>query len=102
MVIIVLGYVWQTGTRQDAKDDHRDKAFIAAMASRDREWRDFMNIERTRQADGLANLTRELSTLVLLSQATNSLITQHDTWERQEIERRLPMKPATGPLTPKT
>lgn len=86
--------------RQNERDQRRDDSFISAMANRDKEWRDFMSVERTRQAEGLANLAHEITPLVALAAATNQLISMHDKWEREELERRLPMRPATGPLHP--
>lgn len=86
MVVIVLGYLWQAGKRQDAKDERRDSMFINAMANRDKEWREFMNVERKRQSESTASLAHEIGALASIVSATNSLLVQHDAWERLRLE----------------
>lgn len=109
MVVIVLGYIWQRGKLQDARDEHRDtmfinssisrdKQFLDAISERDKEWREYMGIDRVRQAEGLARLTHEITLLAQLVSTGNQLLTTHDKWEREELDRRLPLKPKTGPF----
>lgn len=104
--------------KQDAKDERRDKLyldaaalrnseFISSIERRDANWRDFMALQQTQRTESwsvvsvklgdLASLIVSLSTLV---RDTNVLIAQHDNWERRELAIRMPVKPATGPLTP--
>lgn len=97
--------IWWLDRREVAqsnKDARRDKTFLDAIDKQSADWRSFMDVERVRQAEGMSKLAHEMVNLAALVRDTNGLIVQHDAWERRELEIRMPVKPATGPLTPHT
>lgn len=73
---------------QSDKEARRDQTFLSAIAEQNKEWREFMNTERKRQAEGIANLTHEISNLAQLVTSTNSIVLQHDAWERANMDQR--------------
>jgi flagellar biosynthesis/type III secretory pathway M-ring protein FliF/YscJ len=85
--------------RQDKKDSARDEKFIAALADRDREWRDYMGADRVRQVEALTNLAKEVERTAALVSINNTLIVKHDEWERGHYEAaKLRRTGDTGPL----
>ncbi len=85
--------------RQDKKDAERDARFLAALAERDGDWRDYMGVERTRQSEGVALMAKELEHVATLTALNNTLIKEHDTWERAQAEAFKSRRSGdTGPL----
>ena len=60
------------------------------LEKRDRDWREFLVEERAHRGEDTARVADEIKELVKNTIATNTLITQHDSRERIELERRYP------------
>ena len=67
-------------TNKDARDD-----FLKEM-----------QVERQERHSDDITLNSKMDSLAALVASTNALITQHDTWERNELDRRLPLGNVKG------
>ncbi len=79
LVGVFMWFVLEINKRQAEERERRDK-----------EWRDFLIEERLRRGEASLRLAEEMKALAALVTASNTLIIQHDTWERIEIEKRFP------------
>ena len=61
-----------------------------SQTKRDGEWREFLKEERTRRSENTIRMVDEMKEIAKLVAATNTLVAQHDVWERIEIEKRFP------------
>ena len=100
-VVVFVVLMLRVLERQDRRDDKRDVLFLQAVREQREswqkvvsesggEWRDALKNFQDSHSASISRLAEEMKTLGLLASATNSLIVQHDTWERIELERRFP------------
>ena len=65
----------------------RDARLEVAQAKRDSEWMSFLREQRQENNATLLKVAEEVSGMSKLATITNSLIVQHDMWERENMRR---------------
>lgn len=73
---------------RDAREATRDAAYLNSLEKRDLEWQRFMERQEMSHAKAITRSVDEIEKLGHLVTATNTLIVQHDTWARNEADRR--------------
>lgn len=74
---------------RDAREVARDLAFLNSLEKRDTEWQRFMERQELSHAKAITRSVDEIEKLGHLVAATNTLIVQHDTWARNQVENTM-------------
>lgn len=75
-------------TARDTREAARDAAYLNSLEKRDLEWQRFMERQELSHAKAISRSVDEIEKLGHLVTATNTLIVQHDTWARNEADKR--------------